>query len=350
MTHITKIPFGTTAEGETVSIYTLENRNMRVRVLDYGGAIVTCEVPDRTGDRVDVVLGYDTLADYEKQDKYIGPLIGRCAGRIANARFTLNGQEYHLLANDGSAHLHGGARGFDKRLWQAEIDGEVLRLSYVSPDGEEGYPGTLRCAVSYSLDEAGALTLDYRAKSDADTVVTLTNHAYFNLNGAGSGDVMDHFIRIFADEYTPGDEASLTTGERRAVAGTPMDLREWTAIGAHIDDDYDDLRFAGGYDHNWVVRGEGGTLRAAASAAGPRTGVRLDVSTTQEGLVFYTGNYLDGVPGKDGARYDRRGGFCLETQCFPNAMANPAFPQPVLRAGELYHETTVFRFSVSGSL
>lgn len=344
MSTIHAFPFGTTKSGDAVTRYLLEDGSLAVSILDYGGTVQALTVPDRTGKPIDIVLGMDTVCGYEAQNKFLGALIGRCANRIAQGRFSLNGKDYALRCNDGSNHLHGGL-GFDKRIWQAAANGSSLQLRLHSADGDEGYPGNLDVQVTYTL-EHGALMLDYWAKSDADTICNLTNHTYFNLSGHGSGSVASQYIRLFAGQYTPADALSIPTGAIDSVANTPMDLRTSQIIGDGIDRDFDQLRFAGGFDHNWVIDGASNQLRPAAEAFSPVTGIRMRTETTMPGIQFYSGNYLDGCPiGKGGAAYGKRCGFCLETQFFPDAMHHPAFPQPVLHAGDIYHQQTVYRFS-----
>ena len=347
MSHESSIaPFGVTSRGEKVSLITLRDERMSCGILTYGGAVAFLNVPERDGATVDVVLGFDDLETYENQDKYIGALIGRHANRIAKGQFTLDGRDYQLARNDGNNHLHGGNVGFDKRVWQVEkvADGQAVLLLH-SPDGEEGYPGNLDVRVTYTLKN-GALAIRYQAQCDADTLCNLTNHTYFNLGGHSSGNVLDQTVQLFADKFTPADRESLPVGTVAPVEGTPMDLRTPTPIGASIDSAFDQLEWAGGYDHNWVVNGQPGVLRPAARAYCQKTGVALEVDTTLPGIQFYTGNYLGGVPiGKGGVPYGYRWGFCLESQFFPNAMACPAFQQPILRKDEHYDHTTVFRFS-----
>ena len=339
--------FGVLPDGREVYQYTIRGGGLTCEILTYGGAFRALYVPDRDGRDTDILLGFDTLEDYLAQDKYIGALIGRCANRIGGASFDLNGAHYALAANDGDNHLHGGIQGFDKQLWTADAAGDdFLTLSLTSPDGQEGYPGTLDVRVTYRV-ENGGLTMDYRAKSDKDTLCSLTSHPYFNLGGHGSGPVLNQEIQIFADQYTPIGAGSIPTGAVEPAAGS-MDLRHAAVIGEHIDSDDVQLRRAGGYDHNWVIQGTPGTLRPAARAVCPGTGIVLDVLTTQPGVQFYTGNYLDGCPrGKGGAPYDKRWGFCLETQAFPDSPHHPNFPSAVLKAGEEYRQTTVYRFSVT---
>lgn len=337
-------PFGTMPDGTAVEELTLRDAGCTCRVLTYGGAVRALTVPGQDGP-VDVVLGFDTLEDYRRQDKYLGALVGRFANRIGGASFALEGKTYALARNDGVNHLHGGNTGFDKKVWTVEELGEnSVTLSLTSPDGEENYPGTLRAAVTYTLKDA-ALRIDYRAQTDRTTVCNLTNHTYFNLSGHDSGPVTDQLIQVLADRYTPTVPGSIPTGELAPVDGTPMDLRRPVPIGAHIDEPFEQLQMAGGYDHNWAVNGWDGTLRTIARARSPRTGITLEVDSTLPGVQFYAGNYLDGCPaGKGGAVYARRRGFCLETQYFPDSPNQPGFPSCVLRPGETYQAVTVYRF------
>ena len=342
-----KILFGTMPNGTPVEQYTLRAGQLSCDIITYGGALRALRVPDQNGKLTDVLLGFDTLEDYRRQDKYIGALIGRYGNRIGDAKFTLNGREFHLAANNGKNHLHGGNVGFDKQVWQVEsATQDALVLALISPDGQENYPGTLSVQVTYRLSAEG-LTINYKAETTADTLCNLTNHAYFNLAGQHSGPVTAQKIQLFADRYTPTDAGSIPTGELADVSGTPMDLRQLTAIGAHIDEDFAQLTLARGYDHNWAVNGTAGTLRPAARAYCEETGIMLEAFTTQPGVQFYSGNYLDGCPaGKGGAPYDIRWGFCLETQGYPDSPNKPQFPSTVLKQGETYHQTTVYKFSV----
>lgn len=342
-----RVPFGTMPDGTAVEALTLKKGQLSCRILTYGGAVQSLIVPGRDGAPVDVVLGFDTLEDYREQDKYIGALIGRYGNRIGGASFSLNGVEYPLAANDGGInHLHGGLEGFDKQVWTVEGQGDdCLTLSLRSPDGQEGYPGSLSVQVTYTLTERG-LTLDYRARSDRDTLCNLTNHTYFNLSGHQSGPVTGQFIQIFASRYTSTVPGSIPTGEFSPVEGTPMDLRRGLPIGQRVDEDFPQLTMAGGYDHNWCIDGADGSLRLAARAWSKETGVVLETWTTQPGVQFYSGNYLDGCPaGKGGAPYARRWGFCLETQHYPDSPHHPNFPSTVLPAGAEYRQTTEYRFA-----
>ncbi len=338
--------FGIAPGGEPVYQYTLAGGGLECQVITFGGALRALRVPDREGKMVDVVLGFDDPEHYfGPRNKSLGLLIGRYCNHIGGAGFDLNGVHYPLAANDGPNNLHSGPLGFHRQPWRVEAAGEdFLTLSLTSPDGQSGFPGTLTARVTYRL-EGGGLTLSYWARSDRDTLCSLTNHAYFNLAGHDSGPVLDQQIQIFSDFFTPTGPGSIPTGEIAPVEGTPMDLRRPTEIGAHIGEDHPQLRIGRGYDHNWVVPGPPGTLRPAARAYSPRTGISLEVLTTQPGVQFYTANYLgDSPPGKGGAPYGQRWGFCLETQAFPDSPHHPNFPSAVLRAEEEYRHTTIFRF------
>ena len=342
-----RVLFGTMPDGTAAELISLEKGKLSCRILTYGGAIQSLTVPGRNGKAVDVVLGFDTLEDYQKQDKYIGALIGRYGNRIGGASFNLNGKEYPLAANDGEVnHLHGGTVGFDKQVWTVEaLTADTLTLSLQSPDGQEGYPGSLSVQVTYALTEEG-LSIDYWAKCDQDTLCNLTNHAYFNLSGHQSGPVTGQYVQLFAGQYTPTVPGSIPTGEIAPVEGTPMDLRQGLPIGRRVDEDFPQLTMAGGYDHNWVVDGWDGTLRRAARAWSEDTGIVMETWTTQPGVQFYSGNYLDGCPaGKGGAPYAKRWGFCLETQHYPDSPHHPNFPSTVLPAGAEYRQRTEYRFA-----
>ncbi|MCI5924588.1 MAG: aldose epimerase family protein [Oscillospiraceae bacterium] len=343
MASIMKKPFGTTKAGVPVELYTLDDGVVRVQVMTLGGTIVSIEAPDRHDVTADVCLGFASPQAYEEQTCYIGATVGRYANRIGNAKFALNGVEYSLYPNDGKNHLHGGPHGFHTKVWKAEEESDALVLSCESADMEEGYPGRLSVRVRYTLVN-GTLTLSYHAKSDRDTVVNLTNHAYFNLAGQGSGSILKHRIRINADRFTRVGAGAIPTGGLPEVAGTPFDFRTFTEIGAHIDDDIEDLRVTGGYDHNFVLNGGG--FREAACVYDSESGRMLTVKTDLPGVQFYAGNSLDGtLCGKDSARYVRRSGFCLETQFFPDTPNHPEFPACVLRAGEDFHSKTSYTFS-----
>jgi aldose 1-epimerase len=346
-------PFGVTPGGVAVQLYTLRNRNgMQARIATYGGTVTSLTAPDRAGRYVDVVLGYDTLEGYLKESPYFGALVGRYANRIARARFTLDGVTHTLAANNGANTLHGGRVGFDKVVWGVANaamtpEGPELTLSYLSRDGEEGYPGNLSVTATYTLTEDDALRLEYRATTDQDTVVNLSQHSYFNLRGAGHpGDVLGHIVEIKADRFTPVDEGLIPTGELRPVAGTPFDFRRPTAIGARIGESDPQLRFGRGYDHNWILNSRPGELALDATVYEPESGRVLEVLSTQPGLQFYTGNFLDGsITGKNGRVYPFRHGFCMEPQHFPDSPNHPGFPSTVLKPGETYRNTIVFRFT-----
>jgi aldose 1-epimerase len=349
---ISKKAFGKMPDGRTIDLYTLTNNHgMRVAITNYGGIVVSIVAPDRNGKPGDVVLGFDNLEGYLAKEPYFGALIGRYVNRIGNARFKLDGVEYKLPANDGPNSLHGGLQGFDKRVWAArEVPGEhpALELTYLSKDGEEGYPGNLSVKVVYSLTDDNSLRIDYSATTDKDLVLNLTNHSYFNLAGEGNGDILKHQIMINADRFTPIDGTLIPTGELRKVAGTPFDFRKPAAIGARIDADDEQIKFGKGYDHNFVLNRSGAGLGLAARVTDPGSGRALEVLTTQPGLQFYTGNFLDGsIHGKGGRAYGRRSAFCLETQHFPDSPNKPSFPSTVLKPGQTYRESTVFRFSTS---
>ncbi len=339
--------FGQMPDGTQAEEIVLQKGALCCSILTYGGAVRTLTVPDRQGRLTDVVLGMDTLEDYCRQDKYLGALVGRYANRIGGASFVLGEKTYPLAANDGQNHLHGGLAGFDKQVWNIEsCTDDTLVLTLHSPDGQEGYPGNLDVRVTYILTEEG-LSIDYVAQCDQDTLCNLTNHAYFNLAGHNSGPVTGQMIQIFADAYTPAAPGSIPTGKITPVEGTPMDLRSGLAIGQRVDEAFPQLQMAGGYDHNWVINGEPGTLRRAARAWCRESGIVLEAWTTQPGIQFYTGNFLDGCPaGKGGAPYGNRWGFCLEAQHFPDSPHYAAFPSTILRAGATYHERTEYRFSI----
>lgn len=344
--------FGKLAGGRAVDIYTLTNRNgVEVRITNYGAAIVSLKVPDRAGKFEDVVLGYDGLDGYLANSPYIGVVVGRYANRIAKGRFSLNGVEYKLAVNNGENHLHGGIVGFDKVLWNASqaktMNGAALQLTYVSADGEEGYPGKLSVKVVYTLTNLNELKVDYSGTTNKDTPVNLTQHSYFNLSGQGNGDILGHQLMINANSFTPTDAGSIPTGEIRPVKGTPFDFTTPMRIGERIDNSYEQLVLGKGYDHNFILNGRHGTLRRAARASDPASGRVMEVWTTEPGVQLYTGNFLDGsMIGKEGKAYKARYGFCLETQHFPDSPNQPKFPTSVLRRGVGYRTTTVFKFSV----
>lgn len=334
-----------------MELYTLTNNSgVSTKITNYGGIVLTLNVPDKSGQLGDVVLGYDTVAEYLKASPYFGALIGRYGNRIAQAKFSLNGVEYALAKNDGPNSLHGGIKGFDKVVWQAKTSdspaGPALELTYLSPDGEEDYPGNLAVKVVYTLTHNNELRIDYSATTDKDTVVNLTHHSYFNLAGAGNGDILDHELTLNADKFTPIDATLIPTGELRAVADTPFDFTQPTKIGLRINQADEQLKFGLGYDHNWVLNSTGGSLALAARVYEPSSGRLMEVWTTEPGIQFYSGNFLDGSNvGKGGRVYQHRSGFCLETQHFPDSPNQPNFPSTVLKVGQTYTSTTIYKFS-----
>ncbi len=340
---ITKESFGKTADGREVTAFVLANADgMKARVIDYGATIVSVEVPDRDGKLADVALGFEGIEGYQGADNpYFGATCGRYANRIAKGRFTLGGTEYSLAINNGPNALHGGLVGFDKRMWNAEITGDnAVRMALTGSDGEEGYPGTLKVELTYSLSAANELTLEYTATTDRKTVLNLTNHSYFNL--AGGGSVHDHIIRINADRYAVVDDDAIPTGELRAVAGTEMDLRAPVPIGKNIADVQ-----GGGYDHNYCInQAAEAELTLAATVVEPVSGRTLECRTTEPGVQFYTGNFLENIRGKGGATYNRQEGFCLETQHYPDSPNQPDFPATELSPGETYAQTCIYTFGV----
>ena len=347
---VERAPFGTLPGGEVVDAFTLVNANgVRVRAIGYGGAIVSILVPDRDGVMGDVVLGCDTLADYQASEFYLGALIGRCANRIARGRFTLDGHEYRLPVNNGPNHLHGGPHGFHRALWDVtpveSADGASIRLTYTSADGEEGYPGTLAVQVTYTLTDADELVVDFLAVTDRPTPVNPSQHIYWNLSGDASRDILDHELTLHADAITPVDADLIPTGELAPVLGTPFDFRSAEAIGARIGWSHPQLEKGGGYDHNFVLRGDG--LREAARVRDAASGRTLTLLTTEPGIQLYSGNFLDGTTrGKGGQPLRYRTGLCLEPQHFPDSPNQPAFPSVILRPGEELRSRTVYRFGV----
>jgi len=350
---ITARAFGTAPNGQEVQLYTLTNdKGLSAEISNFGGVIVSLHVPDRDGKLADISLGYDNLESYVRPGPYFGALIGRHGNRIENAEFELNGVVHKLAANNGRNNLHGGPGGFHAVVWEPEVIekegvGQVLQLTYVSKDGEEGFPGNLTVKVRYSLSKENELRIDYEAVTDKDTVVNLTNHCYFNLSGHASGDIQNHQMMIAADQFTPVNEEVVTTGEIRDVAGTPMDFRVPTAIGPGLHSNYEQIVKAGGYDHNWVLKVSGKELEKGAEVYDPASGRVMEMWTTKPGVQFYSGNFLDGSEiGKGGVAYGKWSGLCLETQLFPNAMVHKHFPSPVLKAGDVYRYVTSYRFGV----
>ncbi len=348
-----KDSFGKLPGGDAVDLYTLTNANgVSVSITTYGGRVVSVKVPDKKGAIGDIVLGFDSLDGYLAENPYFGALIGRYGNRIGHAQFKLDGKVYKLFVNDGPNSLHGGKVGFDKVLWtgadKSTADTPSVELRYVSKDMEEGYPGTLNSAVTYSLTPQNELKLEYHATTDKDTVLNLTNHSYWNLAGAGEGDILGHQMTILASKFTPVDKILIPTGELKSVDGTPFDFRAATAIGARIEKDDQQLKFGKGYDHNWVLDSAGGSLARCVLVSEPNSGRTMEVLTTHPGLQFYTGNFLDGtIKGKGGKVYPHRGAFCLETQHFPDSPNKPKFPTTELKPGEEYSHTTIYKFGVA---
>jgi aldose 1-epimerase len=340
--------FGKTPDGTPVDLYVLTNaKGMTTKVTNYGAILTELDVPDRDGKFADVVLGFDDLKGYLGTHPYFGATVGRVANRIAKGKFTLKGKTYHLAVNNGPNALHGGKKGFDKVVWKAEplraADGAAVKFTYRSPDGEEGYPGNLTASVTYTLTDDNELKIDYRAMTDQATPVNLTNHSYFTLAGPASGDVLGHEVMLAADRYTPVDDTLIPTGEIKSVKGTPLDFTQSTRIGARIAQVKGD---PGGYDHNFVLKKEGKELALAARVYEPRTGRVLEMFTTEPGVQFYTGNFLDGsIRGKGGVVYKKHQGFCLEAQHFPDSVNHASFPSVILEPGKTYTQTTVYKFS-----
>ena len=349
---VNKASFGTTPDGQAVDIYTMSNaQGMEVRAITYGGIITSIKVPDKDGKFDDVALGFDGLEGYLKNPPFFGAIIGRYGNRIGKGRFILDGKTYTLAINNKPNHLHGGTKGFDKVVWKAESfkknDAAGVIFTHTSPDGDEGYPGTLSLKVTYTLTQRNEIEVDYEATTDKATPLNMTQHTYFNLAGDGSRDVLDHLMTIRASRYTPVDSTLIPTGELASVEGTPFDFRTAAAIGARIGAKDTQIEYGKGYDHNFVLDRTGDGLVPAAHVEELTTGRVLDVSTTEPGMQFYTGNFLDGtLTGKAGHVYKQRMGFCLETQHFPDSPNKPAFPSTIVRPGETYRSKTVFAFSV----
>jgi aldose 1-epimerase len=346
---IPKEVFGKTADGTTVDIYTLRNsKGAEARIINYGGIIVSLKVPDRDGKMGDVELGFDNLNDYLNRNPFFGCMVGRYGNRIGNAKFTLGGKQYTLAANNGPNSLHGGLKGFDKKLWAARSfqgdKGPSLELKYLSADGEEGFPGNLSVTATYTMTEDNAMQLEYVATTDKETVVNLTQHSYFNLSGKGS--VLDYELMIPADKFTPADKTQIPTGEIKSVEGTPFDFRKPTKIGARINNDDEQLKFGSGYDHNWVVTKPAGQLALLARVYDPASGRVLEAFSTEPGFQFYTANHMSNVTGKGGAIYKAREAFCIEPQHYPDSPNKPNFPSAALKPGETYRNTIIYKFSV----
>ena len=320
----------------------LKNEFLEVEVTEFGASIVSIKIPDKNGKIIDVVLGYDNLENYKKQDKYIGATIGRCCNRIADGLIKINGKKYKLNCNEGNKHLHGGFKGFDKKFWQGTKEENTVSFNYYSKDGEENYPGNLNVKVTYTLIK-NTLIINYKAICDKDTVCNLTNHTYFNLNGEGN--ILDNEVQIFADYFTENNTQSLSTGKILPVENTPMDFRKPKAIGADINSSYYQIQYANGFDNNWIVKNFNGRIKKTARAFSRQSGIELVVPSNLPGVQFYSGNFLAGAPnGKNNSIIKNHSGFCLECQYFPNAFANKNFPQPILRAGEVYNKTIKYKF------
>ena len=350
-----KSPFGKLAAGTPVDLYTLTNATgMEARITNYGGIVVSLKTPDKSGKLDDVVLGFDTLAEYEAGHPYFGCIVGRYGNRIAKGKFKLQGQDVQVTAGHGGHSLHGGKDGFDKKVWEvtkaeARDGAAALELKYVSADGEEGFPGTLECKVTYTLTASNELKIEYAATADKTTVVNLTNHSYFNLAGAGAGPITDHILELSCGNYTDTDKDLIPTGIIASVEGTPLDFRTPQTIGARINQtEVPAIKYGNGYDHNFVIDGKPGTLRAAAKVTDPTTGRVMECLTTEPGIQLYTMNG-DGPPikGKAGKSYVRRSAFCLETQHYPDSPNHPEFPSTTLKPGDIYQTTTVYKFSVA---
>jgi aldose 1-epimerase len=346
-----KQSFGKTDDGQAVDLYTLTNqKGMQVSITNFGATVVSIKVPDKAGTMADVVLGYTDAGGYQSGKAYLGATIGRYGNRIAKGKFVLDGQTFSLPTNDGPNTLHGGIKGFSHRVWTAKdvssAAGQALQMTYLSKDGEEGFPGNLNVKVVFTLPENNELKIDYSATTDKDTVLNLTNHSYFNLSGQGEGDILGHELTLHASRFTPVDSTLIPTGELKSVKGTPFDFTKSTAIGTRIDQDDEQVKFGKGYDHNWVLDNAGPALHSAALAYDPKSGRTLEVLTTEPGIQFYTGNFLDGtIHGKDGKVYNHRYAFCLETQHFPDSPNHPKFPTTELKPGHRFHSVTIFKFS-----
>jgi aldose 1-epimerase len=344
---LSKMAYGATKDGEAVDIYTLKNGEITVKVATYGATVVSIEVPDSDGKVDDVALGFDALDGYLGEHPYFGATVGRVANRIANGKFTLDGEAYSLAINNPPNTLHGGVKGFNRVVWKAEPvespDGPAVKMTYTSKDGEEGYPGNLTATVTFTVTAKNSLRIDYTATTDKATPLNLSNHSYFNLGGGTDSSILDHVLSLAAEKYTPVDDTLIPTGAIDPVEGTPLDFRKPTAIGARIDQMKGE---PGGYDHNFVLDSGGGELAFAARVHDPKTGRILEMSTTEPGVQFYSGNFLDGTNvGKDGRVYNKHHGFCLEAQHFPDSIHHANFPDAVLRPGETYKQTTIYRFS-----
>lgn len=339
--------WGMTKDGKEVHKYFIANeQGANLEVIDYGAILVSVCVPDNTGLLRDVVLGYDRLEDYEENPNFFGATIGRSCNRIANGRFEINSVTYQMDQNENENNLHSGKNGFEKRIWNVdEADGDHVVFSLLSPDGDEGFPGEFKISVTYTLTEENEVKIHYSGICDKDTVANMTNHSYFNLGGHDSGLVLDQILQINADSFTPvADSKSIPTGEIAPVKGTPMDFTDEKPIGRDMEADFEQLVFTGGYDHNYVLNNQNGTVRLAAKAKCEESGIGLEVYTDTPGVQFYAGNFISGSAGKDGVSYEPRTGFCLETQYYPNSINEPGFPSPILKKGDRYETTTIYHF------
>jgi len=343
--------FGKLPDNREVLQYTLTNRaGLSMQVINYGATITSLRVPDRTGKMADVVLGYDSLKGYVDGTNYFGAIVGRYGNRIGKGKFQVDGKQYQVTINDGENHLHGGKIGFNKVLWQAKVSSDsaepALELQYVSKDGEEGYPGTVTLKVTYALTDKNELRINYEGTTDQPTILNPTQHSYFNLSGSFANTILDHVMTIEADRFTPVDKGLITTGQLAEVANTPLDFRMPAAIGARINEPYEQMAFGKGYDHNWVLRGTAGQVRKAVELYEPKSGRLMTVYTDQPGMQFYSGNFLDGTArGKDSVAYQQRTGLCLEAQAYPDTPNKPQFPSVTLRPGQVYRQTTIYQFS-----
>lgn len=347
---IEKSFFGKTSDGQDIYAFTITNsKNASLKIINYGGTIVSINVPDKNGKLTDVELGFDTVADYEKQTSYIGSILGRNANRIKNASFTYNGIEYKLTSNENGNQLHGGINGFDRKVWRGGIAGDnTVEMTYESPDGEEGFCGNLNAKVIFSFDDSCRLKLTYEAERDKDSVINLSQHCYFNLGGHDSGSIADHYIKLHSSYYTPCDAESIPTGEIYKVENTPMDLREYTKISTHLSGGHDEFKYTGGYDHNFIIDNWDNSLKLAAELMDKKSGIVMKTYTTMPGIQFYIGNYLNYFGcGKNGASYPKHSALCLETQYYPNSANIKHFPSPFYKAGQRYSHTTVYEFSTA---
>ncbi|MCR5467876.1 MAG: galactose mutarotase [Lachnospiraceae bacterium] len=340
--------FGKTSKGESVKIYTLTNKNgTRLKITEFGAILVSLEIKDKNDKMTDVFLGYDTLEEYEKDDCNFGAIIGRNCNRIGKGEFTINGVKYQAEKNDGDNNLHSGKNGIGKKVWKSNVVDSlknIVEFTVESADMEQDFPGNMEIKVTYTLGDDDSLRIDYEAKADKDTIANMTNHMYINLDGHDAGDCLSQRLKVYASTFTPTDKGSIPTGEIRDVKGTPFDFLDFHVIGDRINDDYDQLNYAGGYDHNYIVDGKG--MRTFAEAISDKTGIKLTCESDCPAVQLYAGNYISGVKGKDRATYEKRQGFCLETQYVPDAMNHDEFESPILKANDAYKTSTVYKFEV----